>query len=538
MNRRNLLKACLALSALGLPTIPLLAKTLGDDSPGKRFDYDWLKQRAKSLADNPYQSNVEHLPDTLAHLAPLNYQKIQYDLAKALWHDNPDFDLRMLFFHVGMQFDVPVHMHVIDPDTHTAREIHFSPELFGYDDSGVDASQLSGRDLGFAGFKLARQTQGSGVAELGAFLGASYFRFIDENKQYGISARGLSVDTAIGDKQEEFPDFTDFWFVTPTADDERVTVYALLDSPSVTGAYRFDIDVTDKGTVMDIDMEVFTRKAIERLGIAPMTSMFLKGTSQPRGADTIHQQIHDSDRLEMWRNNGEWVCRPLFNPDTLQYNAFPDDNPRGFGLVQHDHDFDNYRDDIAWYNRRPSLWVEPTSDWGKGQIALIELPTVGETVDNIVSFWVPDKPVEAQAQLHFGYKLHWLPLPPVGPTLAQVDKTWTGMGNVPEGWIPGDKKPEDYARRFAVDFVGDPLDDLPDDAQVQVQVEVSRGKLGMVQARRFEPIKGYRAIFDWVPESNSNEAISIRLYLRSGDRPLTETWLYQWVPPKAEDRNY
>jgi glucan biosynthesis protein len=248
--------------------------------------------------------------------------------------------------------------------------------------------------------------------------------------------------------------------------------------------------------------------------------------------------VHDSDRLEMWRGNGEWVCRPLFNPKTLQYNAFPDENPRGVGLVQHDHDFDNYRDDVAWYNRRPSLWVEPTSDWGKGQIALFELPTVGETVDNIGAFWIPEAPVKGNQQLNFSYKLHWLPLPPVEPTLAQVEKTWSGMGNVPEGWIPGDRSPSEYARRFAVDFVGDPLDDLPEDTQVEVQVEVSRGKLGMVQARRFEPIKGYRAIFDWVPDTHSDEAVSIRLYLRTGDRPLTETWLYQWVPPKSDERYY
>ena len=163
---------------------------------------------------------------------------------------------------------------------------------------------------------------------------------------------------------------------------------------------------------------------------------------------------------------------------------------------------------------------------------------MGETVDNIGAFWIPDEPVTGNQQLNFSYKLYWLPLPPVAPTLAQVEKTWSGMGNVPEGWIPGDRSPAEYARRFAVDFVGDPLDELPGDTQVEVQVEVSRGKLGMVQARRFEPIKGYRAIFDWVPDSRSDEAVSIRLYLRAGDRPLTETWLYQWVPPKSDERYY
>lgn len=536
MNRRNLLKVSLALTTLGLPPLPVLARNPGTDSPGEPFDFERLKQRAKALAGQPYQNNAEPLPATLANLEPLDYQKIRYNPSHALWKDRADSDLRVRFFHVGMHFNLPVRMHVIDPQTQRAHEIHFQPEMFDYADSGVDTGALQTRDFGFAGFKLMRES-GQAVEEVGAFLGASYFRFLDKNEQYGISARGLAVDTATQQK-EEFPDFTAFWFEQPAENAKRATVYALLDSPGVTGAYRFDIDMVEKGTVMDVDMEVYTRHPIERLGIAPMTSMFLKGTSQSQARDTIHPQIHDSDRLEMWRGNGEWVCRPLFNPETLQYNAFPDENPRGFGLVQHDHEFENYRDDVAWYNRRPSLWIEPKGDWGAGEIALVELPTLGETVDNIVSFWIPAALVKGGQTLAYRYRLHWLPLPPVAPTLAQVEKTWSGMGNVPEGWIPGDRDPEKYARRFAVDFVGDTLDELPADAPVEAAVEVSRGHLGMIQTRRFEPIQGYRAIFDWVPDKNSGEAVSIRLYLRSGDRPLTETWLYQWVPPKPTEQHY
>ena len=166
------------------------------------------------------------------------------------------------------------------------------------------------------------------------------------------------------------------------------------------------------------------------------------------------------------------------------------------------------------------------------------LPTVGETVDNIGAFWVPEQPVAAGQHLSYGYKLYWWPLPPVEPTLAQVEKTWSGMGNVPEGWIPGEQAPKNYARRFAVDFVGEPLAGLAGDVPVQAHVDISRGTLGHVQVRRFEPIQGYRAIFDWSPDSESDEAVSIRLYLRSGDRPLTATWLYQWVPPRADERHY
>ncbi|MES1924254.1 glucan biosynthesis protein D [Salinisphaera sp. T31B1] len=536
MNRRTLLKASCALATFGLPTLPALARMIEGETDNPHFDFDWLKQHARELAGKPYVSRAEQLPDSLAKLAPLDYQKIQYDRGHALWNGDSATDLRIHFFHVGMQFNQPVAMHAVD-ENGRSRRIHFRPELFNYDSSGVDPATLAGQDLGFAGFRLAVNGEQSPIQEVAAFLGASYFRAIDRNKQYGLSARGVAVDIGL-DRPEEFPDFTDFWFVHPGDGDDAVTVYALLDSPSLAGAYRFDIGWGDQGTTMDVTMDLYTRTGIERLGIAPMTSMFLKGTSQPQAVDTIHPQVHDSDRLEMWRGNGEWVCRPLFNPRSLQYNAFTDTNPRGFGLVQHDHEFDNYRDDVAWYNRRPSLWVEPTGEWGAGQIALLELPTVGETVDNIGAFWVPDDPVTAGAHLSYGYKLYWWPLPPVSPTLAQVEKTWSGMGNVPEGWIPGEKAPESYARRFAVDFVGEPLASLPADTPISAQVEVSRGKLGMVQIRRFEPIQGYRAIFDWEPENRSDESVSIRLYLRSGDRALTETWLYQWVPPKANERHY
>lgn len=136
---------------------------------------------------------------------------------------------------------------------------------------------------------------------------------------------------------------------------------------------------------------LYARKDIKQLGIAPMTSMFSCGTNERRMCDTIHPQIHDSDRLSMWRGNGEWICRPLNNPQKLQFNAYTDNNPKGFGLLQLDRDFSHYQDIMGWYNKRPSLWVEPRNKWGKGTIGLMEIPTTGETLDNIVCFWQPEK---------------------------------------------------------------------------------------------------------------------------------------------------
>ncbi|MGN8199307.1 glucan biosynthesis protein [Salinisphaera sp. RV14] len=538
MQRRTLLKASLALTSLGLPAIPAFAKSPIESGPGQPFSFHWLKSKAQKMSRSAYQSPAETLPDTLASLAPLKYQKIVYDWHDALWSSDPKVALRVHFFHVGMHFNTPVRMHDIDPDTGRAHRIPFKPNLFNYDHSGVDPTQLEGHNLGFAGWRLAVKPWGAYVNEVASFLGASYFRAIDKDKQYGLSARGLAIDT---DEPggEEFPDFTQFWFQRPKDGSEQVTVYALLDSPSATGAYRFNIDAGNaQGVIMDISAHVYTRKAIKRLGIAPMTSMYLKGTAQETARDTIYPLMHDSDRLSMWRGNGEWICRPLYNPPTIQFNTFMDENPRGFGLVQRDHDFNDYRDPVTWYNRRPSLWLKPTNKWGKGQIALMEMPTVGETVDNIVAFWIPEKPVTAGRHLHYDYTLYWWPEPPVSPSLAIVDKTWSGMGNVQEGWIPGNRSPDRYARRFAVDFVGSPLDKLPDDANVTVNVSASNGKISYTSTHVMKPINGYRAVFDWMPTSDATTPVTLRAYLVNGSQTLTETWLYQWVPPAPQDRHY
>ncbi|MCM5703825.1 glucan biosynthesis protein [Larsenimonas salina] len=542
MERRTLIKASMALASLGLPGWPAFAATnagaTSTDSEGKPFDFNWLQNHACGLSKQPYQDTTQKVPEQLAKLRPLDYQRITYRPSKALWAEDPNADVRLQFFHIGMHFNQPVRMHTIDRDTRKAREIHFSPELFDYEGVGIDPKSLEGNDLGFAGFRVTKKPRWADNQDIVSFLGASYFRAIDKNNQYGLSARGLAINTAANGKEEEFPAFTQFWFMHPAPGETRFITYALLDSPSATGAYRFDIDCQEERVVMGVQKYIYPRKSIDRLGIAPMTSMYLMGPSQAQRRDTIHPQIHDSDRLSMWRGNGEWVCRPLYNPQNIQYNAFADENLKGFGLLQTDHDFESYMDDQAWYSRRPSLWIEPTSAWGKGAINLIELPTVGEDVDNIVAFWVPEKPVQPNESLSFAYTLYWSPMPPVAPTLARVDKTYTGMGNVLEGWIPGDHSPKEYARRFAVNFKGGDLMSLPEDAELKPVVEASHGKVDLEQAFRFDEADAYRAIFDWTPESDSTEPVTLRMYLAKDGKAVSETWLYQWVPPNPDQRFY
>jgi glucan biosynthesis protein len=541
MDRRTLLKASSAALAActGLPASLLVAsRAFADIAEGdaKPFSFEGLRARAKALSQTPYADTREILPPTLANMTPQQFNAIQYDPAHSLWQRKGALDVH--FFHVGMGFRQPVRMHSIDAQTRLAREIPFRPELFDYARSGVDVSQLEG-DLGFAGLKVFK-TPNIDKYDVVSFLGASYFRAVDNTGQYGLSARGLAVNTYVG-IAEEFPDFTEFWFETPAIDSTRFVLYALLDSPSATGAYRFDIDCLADRVVMDIDAHVNARKDIKQLGIAPMTSMFSCGTNERRMCDTIHPKIHDSDRLSMWRGNGEWVCRPLNNPERIQFNTFVDNNPRGFGLLQTDHDFASYQDTIDWYSRRPSLWVEPTTQWGEGAINLMELPTTGETLDNIVAFWNPKEPVKAGQSLHYGYKLHWAALAPVQPSLARVLATRTGMGGFVEGWAPGEHYPRVWARRFAIDFIGGPLHGMDKNEGIESVITVSHGQAKDFHILALHPaVEGFRAMFDWHPTDDSTQPVEMRGFIRrsSDKQVLSETWLYQYFPPPPDKRRY
>ncbi|MDU6412098.1 MAG: glucan biosynthesis protein [Yersiniaceae bacterium] len=543
MERRAFLKASLAFAAYcGTPVMSSLFSRSaaaaevadGDVTP---FSFSTLQTMARELAATPHGGAPAALPPTLAGLTPQAYNKIQYDHGHSLWNGNgAGRQLDVELFHVGMGFKRRVRVYSVDAAKQQAREIHFRPELFNYNDAGVDTRQLEGRDnLGFAGFKVNKAPELT-RRDVVSFLGASYFRAVDDTYQYGLSARGLAIDT-FSDQPEEFPDFTAFWFETPKPEETTFTVYALLDSPSATGAYRFIIRCEKERVVMEIEKHLHARKDIKQLGIAPMTTMFSCGTNERRMCDTIHPQIHDSDRLAMWRGNGEWVCRPLNNPQRLQFNAYADENPQGFGLLQTNHDFDDYQDVIGWYNKRPSLWVEPIGKWGRGAINLMEIPTTGETLDNIVCFWQPEQPLRAGQSHSYSYRLYWASEAPVKSPLANIKATRTGMGAFPEGWAPGENYPTVWARRFAVDFVNGELKAYADKG-IEPVINVSAGRVNNIEILYVEPINGYRILFDWFPDSDKADPVEMRMFLRSHETTLSETWLYQYFPPPADKRKY
>ena len=526
MQRRTFVNACwgVAIGGAAAGSISPAARAAGLEPLGSAqpFDYGQLKGRARALAAAPYQTDEKPLPAGVANLDWDQYQSIQFKPDHALWADDK-LRFRVKLFHLGLYFKRPVRMYELHDGR--AQQLAYDPAMFDYGKSELDASKLP-RDLGFAGFRV--NVAPDFKSDAAAFLGASYFRAVGAEGQYGLSARGLAVDTALP-REEEFPHFTDFYFEQPDPQSDTMIVYALLDSPSIAGAYRFAI-TPGEPLLMDIDAALYPRKAIERLGIAPCTSMYQTGENDRRAGYDWRPEIHDSDGLSMHAGNGEWIWRPLANPRTLRFNAFADENPHGFGLLQRDRNFDHYQDDGVFYDKRPCLWVEPKSGWGRGAIDLVEIPTADETFDNIVAFWNPKKKAQPGEEMLFGYRLYWGSAAPSQPPLATVRATRTGVGG-----IVGQKR-KYFSWRFAIDFAGGPLARIDrHTAKIELNITASSGRTEITSARPLDAIEGFRAMFDLVP-TESTDPITLRAYLSQGGKALSETWLYEWTPPAVGER--
>ena len=519
MIRRHFLTGLLSLAAWGTLSARRAGAATDQTVPAETqpFSKEWLRETARRLAQEPYQEPTDARPPWLAAMSWDDYQALNnFRADHSLWAGG-ELPFQARFFHLGLYFHYPVKLYEVADGA--ARPIHFSPEMYRYGPRVKAKIPDQVGDLGFAGFRV--NSRADWDRDMFSFLGASYFRAVGASKQYGLSARGLAIDTAM-ERPEEFPSFRAFWLERPAADATALVIHALLDSPSVTGAYRFAVTPGDV-TVMEVENHLFPRQPIERLGIAPMTSMFQCGENDRRIADDYRPEIHDSDGLALWTGTGEWIWRPILNPHYIRVNSFTDDNPRGFGLLQRDRNFENYQDDGAFYNKRPSLWVEPLGHWGRGAVQLIELPTADETLDNIVAFWNPAEPAQPGREITFSYRLHWGERPPARPTVAEMIATRLGMGGMPG------LRPKVPLRKFVLDFQGGSLAQLPETAKVEAVVAASRGEIRDVVALRLKESDVWRCHFDL--DASGSEPVDLRCFLRDAGGALSETWLYQWSPP-------
>ena len=492
----------LALGSLGLALAAVPAA-------GEAFSFAGLCARAKLLASEPFVPRRSRVPEDLLRLNYDQYQDIRYRPAQSWWlRDQLPFQLQ--FFHPGFIFKSTVQISEVAEGT--ARLIPFSPELFDYGHNRLAAPPES---MGFAGFRVLYPLNKPGD-EVAAYQGASYFRMVCAKARYGLSARGLAIDTA-EPTPEEFPDFEEYWVEKPSPASTELTVYALLEGPSVAGAYRFVI-APGADTVVRVQAVLYLRRHPKVFGLAPLTSMYWHG----QNAGELHDfrpEVHDSDGLMVHTGQDEWMWRPLTNPVKVRTAAFADENPRGFGLLQRERRFANYEDIEAVYQLRTSGWVEPIGKWGKGDVRLVELPSPDETNDNIVAFWVPAELPPPGTPLEISYRLHWF-LDQIHPPGGAVVSTRHGRSHTQERDL----------ERFFIDFDGPGLRDRPANAPIVPAVTVGAGAALVHQTLQKNPFDGtWRAAFALRPDG-SGRAVELRCYLREPGRTLTETWTYLWQP--------
>jgi glucans biosynthesis protein len=522
LNRRTFLRSAAALASAfhavndhdATATVEETGLSFGKAEP---FGFDALIERARALSSRPYVEPYRPAPDIVAKIDYDVHGKIRFKPDRALFARGPGV-YPVMFFHLGQFFRTSVKMHAVQGGK--SREVLYSPDDFDMPADSI-ARKLP-RDAGFAGFRFheARRRSDWKTQDWLAFLGASYFRAIGELGQYGISARGVAVNTSAA-TPEEFPNFTEFFIEPAASESQPAVVHALLSGPSITGAYRFTCH-RGKGVVMEVEVALFARNAIAQLGVAPLTSMFWFAEYDGGFRVDWRPEIHDSDGLALWTGAGERIWRPLHNPLRTVTSSFVDKTPKGFGLLQRDRSFEHYLDGVR-YDRRPSLWVEPLGDWGTGSVKLVEIPTDDEIHDNVVAFWEPAERVKPGSSLRLSYRLHWLADEPYpAENVAQVFSTRIGRGG-----RPGTARPKGVTK-FVVDFAGKPLDTLSKDAKPTASITASRGEVSYVFVEQVPGTKRWRAQFDL--NAAGTDPAELRLFLRLGDRTLTETWLCQYEP--------
>lgn len=494
------------------PNAPPAAAPAAATAPAP-FGFDDVQHLAQQRASRPYVDHQTPLPDSLNRLSYDQYRDIRFVPDRALWRNQALFEVQ--FFHRGFTYRRRVNINEVDPDG-SVQAVQYDPADFDF--GKTPRPRKLPADLGFAGFRVHFPLQRPDYKdELIVFLGASYFRVLGRNESYGASARGLAIDVA-SPTGEEFPYFTDFWLVKPPPQQRTLTIYALLDSPSLTGAYRFEVRPGDT-TDVEVTATLYPRKSVEKLGIAPLTSMYLYGGNSPLAVNDFRPEVHDSDGLLEQTGGGEWLWRPLVNPKMLRISSFTDEHPRGFGLDQRDRAFSDYQDEEAHYQQRPSYWVAPLSDWGKGRVELVEIPTGEEIHDNIVAYWVPDTPLMPGKPFSFSYLLSAYLYTPLWPPGGRAVATRTAsIGN----------RSGDNSRRVLVDFWGGDLNSLQAAQPVQAQVSAHGGDISNITVQRLAENGVWRVTFKLTPKGTQN--VDMRCYLTLYGEALTETWTYLYSP--------
>jgi periplasmic glucans biosynthesis protein len=487
------------------PQAPPPGFALSDPTP---FQPGLVTDAARALAKDAFKPAPTDLPGPFRNLSYDQYVAIRSKPAGTLWASQQlGFALEPL--HRGFIFSARVDINIVSQGQ--ARRLIYSPDIY-------DFGQLPLRgdigDIGFSGFRILVPQDGKGFAEIATFQGASFFRAVAQGQNPGTMARALSIKTA-DPRGEEFPMIRTFWIEQPTVADDMLVIHALIDSESVSGAYRFTLR-PGEATIIDTECTLIPRVGVDNFGLATMSATVVSDPIDHRRTDDVRLTLAEIGGVQMSTGSDEWIWRPTSNPETLQISTFVDQHPRGFGFLQRDREFDHYEDDDQHWELRPSLWIEPIGDWGAGGVQLIEIPSDSEANYNIIAYWRPHDPLVAGHETSFAYRQFWCWYPPEQPALAIVTDTRSGHGS------------SGRRRRFLVEFTGDPLGDSLQVQTIKPMLSAAPGTIVSMQLFPVPSTKVYRVLFEFDPGSETSSEMRLRLEAPGG-KPLSETWLYRWT---------
>ncbi|MEE4277310.1 MAG: glucan biosynthesis protein G [Halieaceae bacterium] len=473
--------------------------------PGEQplFSRDRVREIARDLASREFEP-LAQAPRELRDLSYSQYRAINYQQDAAIWGGSPTkFSIQL--FAPGFLYQDLVDIDIVENGR--SRPLEAGADSFRVPDKEI--ATLLDQTGKYAGIRLHYPINRDDYAdEFLVFQGASFLRGVSRGQSYGLSARGLAIDVA-EPSGEEHPVFRRFWIERPSSSQTAMVVHALLDSPRVTGAYRFGI-YPGAPTRVDVEATLYPRKRLEHVGLGPLTSMFMFGPSDPRTVSDYRPAVHDSSGLAIARSNGERLWRPLRNPATLQISGFMDENPRGFGLIQRDRAFEAYQDLEARYERRPSAWVQPLEDWGPGSINLVEIPSDSEANDNIVAYWRPEGGLAAGKAFSFSYRLTWPADVPVRKELARVVRSEEGL----KLFSDRHEMMVDWASTGAI-------------AGLTLEASIDRGDVVETTLQENPFVDGVRAFVTFDP--GEADVAELRFVLKRDGEATGETFLHRWL---------